>query len=143
MSAAIACSATQPCPCGFVNAKQRAVAYGECCARWIEHFETTPAPDAQQLMRSRYSAFVLEDANYLRATWHSSTRPEVLDFEDHPRWLGLEVREHVMTGTDSAEVEFVARYRASSSMGRAVRLHECSRFVREDGRWFYVDGDQF
>jgi len=90
-------------------------------------------------MRSRYSAFVLERADYLLATWHSTTRPASLEFDEGTKWLGLEVREHKPTGADTAEVEFVARYRVQ---GRAVRLHERSRFVREDGRWFYVDGDQ-
>ena len=89
-------------------------------------------------MRSRYSAFVLLQADYLRATWHVSTRPDTLDFESGARWLGLEVRRHQFTGLDSAEVEFVARYRLG---GKATRLHEKSRFVREDGRWLYVDGD--
>ena len=89
-------------------------------------------------MRSRYSAFVLQQADYLRATWHVSTRPDTLDFEIGTRWLGLEVRRHQVTGPDAAEVEFVARYRLG---GKATRLHEKSRFVREDGRWFYVDGD--
>ena len=89
-------------------------------------------------MRSRYSAFVLQHADYLRGTWHVSTRPTALDFEAGARWLGLEVRHHQMTGPDTAEVEFVARYRVG---GKAVRLHEKSRFVREEGRWFYVDGD--
>lgn len=90
-------------------------------------------------MRSRYSAFALERADYLLATWQSSTRPASLDFDVGVKWLGLEVREHKVTGADTAEVEFVARYRLD---GRAVRLHERSRFVREDGRWFYVDGEQ-
>ena len=89
-------------------------------------------------MRSRYSAFVLQQADYLRATWHVSMRPAALDFEAGARWLELELRHHQMTGPDTAEVEFVARYR---SVGKAVRLHEKSRFVREQGRWFYVDGD--
>ena len=89
-------------------------------------------------MRSRYSAFVLQQADYLRATWHVSTRPDILDFEPDARWLGLEVRRHQVTGPGSAEVEFVARFRLG---GKATRLHEKSRFVREDGRWFYVDGD--
>ncbi len=89
-------------------------------------------------MRSRYSAFVLLDAAHLLATWHASTRPASLEFDPSAKWLGLEVRAHQATGADTAEVEFVARYRLE---GRAVRLHERSRFVREDGRWFYVDGD--
>ena len=89
-------------------------------------------------MRSRYSAFVLQRCDYLLATWHASTRPATLDFEPDARWLGLEVRGHLTPDTDRAEVEFVARYRVA---GRAVRLHERSRFVREAGRWVYVDGD--
>ncbi len=131
--------ASVACPCGHIDTKKRPVAYADCCGRFVDHFDTAPAPDAEQLMRSRYSAFVHEQANYLLATWHRSTRPASLDFEAGAKWLGLEVREHTVTGTDTAEVEFVARYRVD---GRAVRMHERSRFVREDGRWFYVDGDQ-
>jgi len=90
-------------------------------------------------MRSRYSAYVLQLHDYLLATWHKSTRPESL--EDSPtRWLGLEVKRHALDETDNnaATVEFVARYRTE---GRGHRLHEISRFVREDGRWYYVAGD--
>lgn len=132
-------SAAQHCPCGRVDAKKRAVAYADCCGRYVDHFGDAPSPDAEHLMRSRYSAFVLERADYLLTTWHPSTRPASLDFDEATKWLGLEVREHKATGADTAEVTFVARYRVQ---GRAVRLHERSRFVREDGRWFYVDGDQ-
>lgn len=91
-------------------------------------------------MRSRYSAFVREQGDYLQATWHASTRPATLDFELDARWLGLEVRSHHVLDAERAEVEFVARYRVA---GRAVRLHERSRFVREGGRWYYLEGDQF
>ena len=132
-------SMSASCPCGRMDAKKRVVAYAGCCGRYVDHFNHAPAPDAEHLMRSRYTAFVLERADYLLTTWHSSTRPASLDFDAGAKWLGLEVREHKTTGTDTAEVEFVARYRLD---GRAVRLHERSRFVREDGRWFYVDGDQ-
>jgi SEC-C motif-containing protein len=132
-------SMSASCPCGRVDAKKRAVAYADCCGRFVEHFNDVPAPDAEHLMRSRYSAFVLERVDYLLATWRSSTRPASLDFDAGAKWLGLEVREHKITGADTAEVEFVGRYRLE---GRAVRLHERSRFVCEDGRWFYVDGDQ-
>ena len=91
-------------------------------------------------MRSRYSAFVTENAPYLLATWHPSQRPAPRDFEAGAKWLGLQVKAFQPTGAATAEVEFVARFRVG---GRAVRLHERSRFVCEDGRWFYVDGDQF
>jgi SEC-C motif-containing protein len=104
----------------------------------LADFAGTPAPDAQALMRSRYSAFVLEDAGYLLATWHPSRRPPSVEFEPGIRWLGLQVRAHRVLDAQHAEVEFVARSRLA---GRAHRLHERSRFLCEDGRWYYVDGD--
>lgn len=121
------------CPCG------RGLPYAQCCGRYVEDFEGLPAPDAEALMRSRYSAFVLERADYLRATWHASKRPSTIRFDPGVKWLGLEVRDFKVLDDTHAEVEFVARQRDTS--GRAVRLHERSRFVREDGRWYYVDGD--
>ncbi len=128
------------CPCGRLSARRVPQAFGDCCGRYIDHFDTAAAPDAEHLMRSRYSAFVLQRRNYLQATWHASMRPATLDFEPDARWLGLEVRSHRVLDAEHAEVEFVARYRVA---GRAVRLHERSRFVREDGRWYYLEGDQF
>jgi len=134
----------EPCPCGRTqvtpgqSAKAVALLYADCCGRYLDHGDDAAAPDAESLMRSRYTAFVRERGDYLQATWHPSTRPAALDFEPGTKWLGLEVRRHRPTGDDRAEVEFVARYRVG---GRAVRLHETSRFVREGGRWFYVDGD--
>ncbi len=89
-------------------------------------------------MRSRYSAFVLGLAGYLQSTWHASTRPAELTLEPGVKWLGLEVRRHQIQDDTHATVEFVARSRAQ---GQGQRLHEISRFVKEDGRWFYVDGD--
>jgi SEC-C motif-containing protein len=126
------------CPCGRIDAKRRPIAYTACCGAFVDHVDVALAPDAECLMRSRYSAFVHERADYLLATWHASTRPASLDFDADAKWLGLEVRDHCMTSDHTAEVTFVARYRLPSG---AVRIHERSRFVREDGRWFYVDGD--
>jgi len=89
-------------------------------------------------MRSRYSAHVLGLHDYLLATWHPGTRPAALsDAEPGLRWLGLEVRGFTPHDPDHASVEFVAR---SKLGGRAHRLHETGRFVREAGCWFYVDG---
>jgi len=110
--------------------------YAACCGRFLN--EGQDAPDAEHLMRSRYSAFVLGRADYLLASWHASTRPAILDLESGTKWLGLEVRGHRLVDADHAEVEFVARSRVA---GRGQRLHERSRFVREGGRWFYVDGE--
>ncbi len=89
-------------------------------------------------MRSRYSAYVLEDEPYLLATWHSATRPESVGLEAGTKWLGLTVKSARALGPDEAEVTFVARYRIGGNP--AVRLEERSRFVREQGRWYYVDG---
>lgn len=126
-----------PCPCGRVDVRKRPLAYADCCGRYLDDWDGTPAPDAEALMRSRYTAFVRERADYLLATWHASHRPATLDFEAGVRWLGLEVREYRPQDADHAEVAFVARQRDAS--GRAHRLVERSRFVREDGRWFYLD----
>jgi SEC-C motif domain protein len=129
------------CPCGAKDVKGHAQLFDACCGVHVLHFETTPALTAEALMRSRYTAYVLELSDYLLATWHYSTRPASVEFDDAVKWLGLEVRDHVQMDATHAEVEFVARYRVQ---GRAVRMHERSRFVREindSGRWFYVDGE--
>lgn len=121
-----------PCPCG------NAVGYMHCCGPL---HEGSPAPTAEALMRSRYSAYVLKREDYLLATWHPSTRPAHLKLatqQPAPSWLGLSVKRH-QHGASEAVVEFVARLRYGG--GRAQRMHEVSRFVREGGRWYYVDGE--
>ena len=124
-----------PCPCGRTSAKGQALSLAACCG---PYHAGQAAPDAESLMRSRYSAFVRGDVPYLLATWRASQRPATLELETAAQWLGLEIKQHRVTGTDTAEVEFVARFRVA---GKAVRQHERSRFVREKGRWYYVDGD--
>ena len=138
-------SVTESCLCGRTSthagakpAKRQQLHFLACCGRYVCERFATPAPDAEALMRSRYSAFVLGDLPYLLATWHASTRPADLTLDAAAKWLGLEVRSHRVLDPDHAEVEFIARYRDG---GRAVRLHERSRFVRESERWFYIDGD--
>ena len=118
------------CPCGCGQA------YAACCGRW---HAGAAAPSAEALMRSRYSAFVLGLEPYLLASWHPSTRPASLGLADDggTKWLGLEIRQARQQDETHATVEFVARYRIA---GRGHRLHEISRFVYEDSRWFYVDG---
>jgi SEC-C motif-containing protein len=115
-----------PCPC------ESGQTYAECCR---PHHESLAAPTPEALMRSRYSAYVLGLIDYLLTTWHPSTSPGELELSP-VKWLGLEVR-HAMASGDAGVVEFVARCRDG---GRAQRLHETSRFVREDGRWYYIDG---
>lgn len=117
------------CPC---DPSRR---YAACCGP-LHAGEA--AASAQALMRSRYSAYVLGDLEYLRASWAAQTCPQELEFDPSVRWLGLEVKREREDG-DAAVVEFLARYRVGG--GRAVRLHEVSRFARIDGRWVYVDGE--
>lgn len=123
---------SKPCPCGSGKVSVA------CCNRW---HAGEPAPTAEALMRSRYSAYVLGLEDYLLATWHASTRPASLDLAGQspkPVWLGLTVKRHENPTADTAVVEFVARMRIGG--GSAQRMHEVSRFVREDGRWYYLDG---
>lgn len=118
------------CPCDLGQP------YAQCCGRW---HAGEPAPHALALMRSRYAAYVLGLDDYVLATWHTATRPAVI--EPAPpglRWLGLTIKAHRELDGDHAQIEFVAR---SKLAGRAQRLHERSRFTREAGRWVYVDGD--
>ena len=141
-------SSPVPCPCG-------GGLYASCCGPFIAG--AAIAPTAEQLMRSRYSAYTLRDEAYLRTTWHASTLPAgaIVDPDEKLQWLGLEVKsalrlrqrkaslsEQQETGDAYDTVEFVARFKVG---GRAHRLHEVSRFVRTSDslgvlRWFYVDG---
>ena len=123
------------CPCGS------GLLEAECCGAYLAG--KRQAPSVEVLMRSRYTAYVRQDADYLLRTWHPATRPPELSFGpgDDCQWLGLQVL-HTTQGhrdANSGSVEFVARYRHA---GRVQRMHELSKFVREAGRWLYVDGKQ-
>lgn len=97
------------------------------------------APTAEMLMRSRFTAYALGNVAYLIATWHSSTRPSRLELDPGIQWRHLRVLDVSGGGLYDAEgeVEFEATYRHD---GRTGRMHERSRFVRENGAWLYVDG---
>jgi SEC-C motif-containing protein len=124
----VAIDGARACPCG-------AVAYASCC----ERFHRGALPEtAEQLMRARYSAYVLGEWEFLHRTWDERTRPSLAELQGDgdTQWLGLEVRRHAAQ-QDQASVEFVARFKVK---GRAHRLHEVSRFERNQGQWYYVDG---
>ena len=119
------------CPC------DTGLPYAECCAPL--HGGTAAASTAEQLMRSRYSAFALGDAGYLLDTWHASTRPRTLQIDPGLRWIGLDV-----LGTTGGSplhsdgtVEFRAHYLRNHEPGAQ---HENSRFLRDRGQWRYLDG---
>lgn len=123
-------AADDPCPCGSGER------FGGCCRPLLRG---EPAPTAERLMRSRYTAFVVGDARHLSATWHPRTRPHDLPLDSAQRWTGLEILDVVAgaEGDEEGSVEFRARWRHGSDRGE---LHERSRFVRRAGRWMYVDG---
>ena len=119
------------CPCG------RGIPLGECCGVFLAG---RSAPTAEQLMRSRYTAFAVGDAAYLLRTWHPSTRPATLDLDPDTRWTGLEILH--TTGGGFLHTEGTVEFRAHSShRGVPDSMHEHSRFVRENGEWFYLDAD--
>lgn len=123
----------QDCPC--LSGKT----YQDCCG--LLHQGKQTAVTAEQLMRSRYSAFVMQHSNYLQTTLHPSQRQpdDITSLQQTmqtTQWLGLTIIEHSQDG-DEAEVEFIAFY-LDNTIGQ---LHERSRFCRQDGLWFYLDGE--
>ncbi len=122
------------CPCGS------GIALSECCGPLL--VGDKHAASAEQLMRSRYSAYVLNNDKYLASTWHPSMRsPDISDDDQQkPDWLGLEIVNTVAGKPDDTEgtVEFIARFKIDNQAGR---LHEKSQFIKEEGRWYYLDGE--
>lgn len=122
------------CPCGGYQGK---TLFKDCCEPILSGEQS--AGNAERLMRSRYSAYVRSHEHYLLNTWHPQSRPAALDLDDSmQQWLGLTVHEFHEIDADHQEVSFTAKYKHN---GRAFKMHEHSRFVKEDGKWFYVDGD--
>ena len=119
------------CPCSS------GLPVADCCGPLLDGTRT--AATAEQLMRSRYSAFALGDASYLLATWHPRTRPTSLALDPGVRWTGLDVL--ATAGGSPLETEGTVEFRAHHVVdGRAGAQHERSRFLRERGRWFYLEG---
>ncbi len=120
------------CPCGSGSS------YDECCGPL--HTGATIASTAEQLMRSRYTAFVLNDDDYLLKSWHPSRRPTSIELHPGIEWRRLQVRE-TAGGTptdDSGTVEFIAHFWDPEHQ-QYERHHEISRFVRHKDRWLYVE----
>jgi len=115
--------------------------FDKCCGPFLAGKEQPPTAEA--LMRSRYTAYVVEDYPYVLRTCHASTRPDDDEFDDSTsvKWTGLEIIETEAggEGDDEGTVEFIARYQAPE--GGDLGMHEKGSFVREDGQWFYLDGD--
>lgn len=125
-------SKTTFCPC--VSNKN----YADCCGRYLDSAE--PAPNAEALMRSRFTAYTLLREDYLLTTWHPSTRPAALHLKDDQptQWTDLKIIKYNQYDANNALVEFVARYKVN---GRAFKMHEVSQFVYEAGCWLYMGGE--
>ncbi|MDE9366079.1 YchJ family metal-binding protein [Luteipulveratus sp. YIM 133132] len=121
-----------PCPCGS------ATSYDACCGRL--HRGEAEAETAEQLMRARYSAYAVGDADYLFRSWHPRTRPPGVFEPEQTRWRALQIHSVRDGGVGEPEgvVEFTASYESDAGPGE---LHERSRFVRRAGRWVYLDGE--
>jgi len=119
------------CPC------ESGKLYASCCEPC---HQGVPAANAEALMRSRYSAYVLGLAQHLLDTWHPNTRPASLKLAEDiaTTWLGLSIKRFERISETSAIVEFIARYKIGGN--RAEKLHEISQFAYSD-RWYYLSGD--
>lgn len=130
-------AAASVCPCGTPNAQGQMGDLADCCGPYLSGARLPE--NAAVLMRTRYTAYVLGDMNYVAATWHPRTRPALLSVEAPPlKWLGLTVLSHAQQDDHHATVAFVARYKDN---GRAGAMNETSRFECVNGQWLYVDGD--
>lgn len=131
------------CPCGSGET------YGGCCGRYHAPFAQTGqlrAPSPEALMRSRFTAFALGLADYLLASWHPSTRPASLELDQQLRWYRLDILSRAGGPFDSVgTVEFAAYYRSVPGLPENQRVHgvqtEVSRFTKEKGVWYYLDGE--
>ncbi len=124
------------CPC------QSGLLFHQCCQQFLKsdtpESATLFAKTAEQLMRSRYCAYILGKEAYLLHTWHPGTRPNSLHLDDSPNhWIGLKIKETTAGQVDdtTGTVHFIARYKEN---GKAYKLEESSLFEKINGQWFYV-----
>jgi SEC-C motif-containing protein len=125
--------AEQPCPCGSTHI------FSKCCGPFLTYQDKPKT--AEQLMRSRYCAFVTENEAYLLFTWQPSKRPKKIDFDQNTKWLGLKIKKCTAgTAADTKGwVEFVARFKIA---GKAERIEELSYFIKDGQQWLYVAANE-
>ena len=123
------------CPC------QSGLLFQHCCQPFLQSTPAQLPETAEQLMRSRYTAYSLKNTDYLLKTWHPETRPQSLRLEqDNNHWIGLKIKSTHLGGKNDAQgsVHFIARYKIN---GKAYKLEENSQFEKLNGQWFYLHGD--
>ncbi len=113
--------------------------YKHCCLNYLDSIQN--AITAEQLMRSRYTAYIQQNSHYVLKTWHPTTRPNDFDLSDRNKtqWTQLYIVKNTQKNKHdkTASVEFVAYYLENSTFNK---LHEVSQFIKTDNKWFYVDG---
>lgn len=119
------------CPCQLQTQKPKQ--YAECCEPL---HKGQAALNPEQLMRSRFSGFVLGLTDYINKSWHSSTRPQDLSLDPDEQWLKLEIIK-----STTRQVHFKAYFRDTDSQQGFSVLEELSDFIKENGNWYYVSGD--
>lgn len=122
------------CPCGSLHN------YSDCCGAYIEGKQT--ASTAEQLMRSRYTAFVQENWTYIKDTMLGKALQQFTEQQSKSPtlWLGLDVLNSAEESIDKAQVEFIAKYLKNNNI---QSIHEKSEFIRQQNRWFYIDGQHY
>lgn len=118
------------CPCGSGQT------FEDCCGKYISYAHSPETPE--QLMRSRYSAYVLKNEDYLLKSWHESTRPDSLDLDnDTTQWKQLKI-----ISASENNVHFVAFFSNSINAKESYFfLSEESEFIK-DKYWFYLKGKE-
>lgn len=117
--------------------------FEHCCAPFLKKEATPETPE--QLMRSRYSAYVHHNANYLIETWHPDCNAkqweqEIITSFEQTQWLGLRViSSSYAKNPDEGYVEFSTCFIDEKADHKQL-IHERSRFIRLNSRWYYLDG---
>jgi SEC-C motif-containing protein len=121
-----------PCLCGSKKP------YQTCCHTF--HVGAKTPETAEQLMRSRFTAYALHLEDYLLNTWAKSTRPGRFSFEEDLQWIKLKIikTKQGKAGDEEGTVLFKAFYQSGEQKGH---MTEKSRFERDENQqWVYVDG---
>lgn len=121
---------TKVCPCGTNKV------YSACCEPVVTQRKLAKTPE--QLMRSRFSAYFCNHAEWIARSWLNNMEPESVAFDDDLKWLDLNIIDAPKADSDEGYVEFEARY---LKKGKVKAIHEKSRFIKQNNQWLYVDGE--
>ena len=121
------------CPCGSGKS------LNDCCGEFICKSKKTET--AEQLMRSRYTAYVLKEKEYILKTWHQSSRPKKINLDINIEWIGLQIIDTIAGGLNDIKgsIFFETNYHFQKKF---FTIRENSRFVKENGVWLYLMGEQ-